>query len=125
MSLHDQALSGLPCRSRSARAISCSTCVAAAGIDHGDQEAARVLVRARAELGKRARDPLGLQAGELHGQRFAFRRGIKKALAAVVLAFLLHDIALVDELLEHAAERLLGDVQDVEQVGDLHARDGG
>ena len=36
-------------------------------------------------------------------------------------AFLLHHIALVDQLLEHAAERLLGDVEDLEQVGDLHA----
>ena len=37
-------------------------------------------------------------------------------------ALLLHDVALVDQLLEHAAERLLGDLQDIEQLGDLHAR---
>ena len=46
----------------------------------------------------------------------------RQPLAAVVRAFLLHDIALVHELLEDAAERLLGDAQKVEQVGDLHAR---
>ena len=52
-------------------------------------------------------------------QRLALRRGIEQALAAVVVAGLLHDIALVEQLLEHPAERLLGDAQDVEQVGDL------
>ena len=52
----------------------------------------------------------------------ALRRDVKQALAAVVRALLLQHVALVDQLLEHAAERLLGDVQDVEQVGDLHAR---
>ena len=46
---------------------------------------------------------------------------MEEPLAAVVGALALHDIALVDELLEHAAERLLGDFQDVEQVGDLDA----
>jgi hypothetical protein len=40
---------------------------------------------------------------------------------AVVRAFLLHHVALVDELLEHAAERLLGDLEDVEQLRNLHA----
>ena len=70
---------------------------------------------------ERAGDALGLQAGELHRQRLALRRDVEQALAAVVLALLLHDVALVDQLLEHAAERLLGDLQDVEQVGDLHA----
>ena len=49
-------------------------------------------------------------------------REIEEALAPVVGARLLQHIALVDELLEHAAERLLGDLEDVEQFGDLHAR---
>ena len=31
-------------------------------------------------------------------------------------------VAFVDQLLEHAAERLLGDAQDIEQLRDLHAR---
>ena len=31
-------------------------------------------------------------------------------------------VALVHQLLEHPAERLLGDLQHVEQIGDLHAR---
>jgi hypothetical protein len=49
-------------------------------------------------------------------------RDIEQTLAAVVRALLLHHIALVDELLEHATERLLGDLEDVEQLRDLHAR---
>src|SRR5450759_2410188 len=36
-------------------------------------------------------------------------------------AFFLHYEALIDQLLEHAAERLFGDVEDLQQVGDLHA----
>ena len=39
----------------------------------------------------------------------------------VLRAFFLHHEALIDQLLEHAAERLLGDVEDLQQVGDLHA----
>ena len=50
-----------------------------------------------------------------------FGGDVEQALAAVVRALLLHDVALVDQLLEHAAERLLGDLQHVEQLGDLHA----
>ena len=46
---------------------------------------------------------------------------MEEPLAAVMGALALHDIALVDELLEHAAERLLGDFQDIEEVGDLDA----
>ena len=61
------------------------------------------------------------KAGKLERQRLAFRRHVEQALAAVLRALLLHHVALVDELLEHAAERLLGDVEDVEQVGNLHA----
>jgi len=33
----------------------------------------------------------------------------------------LHHITFVDELFEHAAERLLGDLQDIEQVRNFHA----
>ena len=50
-----------------------------------------------------------------------FGGGVKQALPAVVVAGLLHDIALVEQLLEHPAQRLLGDAQHVEQIGDLQA----
>ena len=48
------------------------------------------------------------------------RRG-EKALAAVGAAGLLLDISLVDQLLQHAAKALLGDLEHVEQVGDAQA----
>ncbi len=77
--------------------------------------------RAGAELVEHAADARGLQPGKLHRQRFAGGAGIKQPLAAIVGALLLHDIAFIDQLLEHAAERLLGDFQNIEQLGDLHA----
>src|SRR5262245_44471722 len=95
--------------------------VAMVGVDHGGEEAAGRLVRVRPELGERMRDARSLQPGELHGERLALRRDIEQALAPVVRALLLHHVALVDELLEHAAERLLGDLEDVEQLRNLHA----
>ena len=70
---------------------------------------------------ERAVDAVGLQPGELRHQRLALGGGVKQALPAVVIAGLLDDIALVEQLLEHPAERLLGDAQDVQQVGDLQA----
>ena len=73
----------------------------------------------RPDLLERAVDALGLQARELADQRLALRRRIEQALPAVVVAGLLHDVAFVEQLLQHAPERLLGDAQDVEQVGDL------
>ena len=95
--------------------------LAIVGVDHGGEEAARRLMRVGPEFAEGAVDALGLQAGELERQRLALRRHVEQALAAVLRALLLHHVALVDQLLEHAAERLLGDVEDVEQVGDLHA----
>ena len=56
-----------------------------------------------------------------HRESRAFFGHIKKPLASIALAFLLQNVTFVDELLEDAAERLLGDAQNVEQVGDLHA----
>src|SRR6185295_1004215 len=95
--------------------------VAAFGIDHGGEECARRLVCMRAEAGERARDPLSLQPGKLHGELFALRRGEKEAVTPVVRALLLHHVILVHQLLEHAAERLLGDAQDLGKVRYLHA----
>ena len=46
---------------------------------------------------------------------------IEQALATVDSSRALHDIALVDELLQHAPEALLGDLQRIEQVGDAKA----
>ena len=63
----------------------------------------------------------GLQPRKLHRQGLAFRRDVEQALAAIVGALFLRHVALIDELLEHPAERLLGDFQDVEQLRNLHA----
>src|SRR5436305_15141964 len=46
--------------------------VALVGIDHGGEKPAGFFVRARAEVGERARNTRGLQAGELHGQPLPF-----------------------------------------------------
>ena len=51
----------------------------------------------------------------------AFFGGVEQALAAVGLAGLLFDIAVVDQLAQHAGKALLGDFQDIEQVGNRHA----
>ena len=65
--------------------------------------------------------PIGLQAREFADQRLALGGGEKKALPPVVIAGLLHDIPFVEQLLEHPSQRLLGDAQHVEQIGDLQA----
>ncbi len=66
-------------------------------------------------------DAVQLRAHEPLAQFFAGLRQVKQSLAAVVLAFLLEDIALVDQFLQHAAEALLGDAKDVEQLLHGHA----
>src|SRR5450755_4795587 len=95
--------------------------LAVIGVDHGDEETPRRLMRVWAELGEGAVDTLRLQAGKLERQGLALRRHIQETLPPVLRAFLLHHEALIDQLLEHAAERLLGDVENLQQVGDLHA----
>ncbi len=63
-----------------------------------------------------------MRAGQPQGELGALRRDVEQALAAVELALLLLDVAHVDELLEHAPQRLLGDLQNVQQLRNLHAR---
>src|SRR5215212_44766 len=95
--------------------------VAAPSVDHGGEEGTRRLVRVGPEPGQSARDAFGLQAGELHGERFALRRDEQEAVAPVVWSLLLQHIALIHELLEHAPERLFGDAQSLQEIGDLHS----
>src|SRR5262249_14543887 len=94
--------------------------VALLGIEHRSQESAGGIVGVRPHLREGTRDAGGLQARELHRQALPFRRDVEQALAPIVHPLLLHDIALVDELLEHPAQRLFGDFHDVEQVRNLH-----
>src|SRR6185437_5098629 len=94
--------------------------VAAVRVDHGGEKLARGIMRAGADLGERLRDASGLQAREPQRELGPLRGRVEQALAAIALAFLLLDVAFVDQLLEHAAERLLGDLENVEQRRDLH-----
>ena len=94
-------------------------------VDHVAQESPHGFGVSRAHVVQRVVDAIGLQASQFRDQRLALGRGEKKALTLIGVAGLLHDIVLVDQLLQHAAERLLGDAQDIEQIGDLQARDSG
>ena len=65
-------------------------------------------------------------AARLHGVEPARQGGalvgrVQQPLASVGLARHLHDPPLVDQLLEDAGQTLLGDLEDVEQVGDAQA----
>ena len=71
---------------------------------------------------QRLRHPLGLQAVEAAGEAGALFRRAQQPLAAVATARLLRDPAFVDELLQHAGQALLGDLQDLQQVRDPQAR---
>src|SRR3954465_1565088 len=66
-------------------------------------------------------DERGLQLRHPKRQFPALLGRIEQPLAAVARPLPLLDIALIDELLEHPAERLLGDLENVQEVGDLHA----
>ena len=46
----------------------------------------------------------------------------KEPLPAIVGALVLDDVALIDQLLENAARATFGDLEDVEQIGNLHSR---
>src|SRR5262245_7023726 len=96
--------------------------VAIFDIYHRGEKPARCIVCIRTELAKCAADSLRLQDCQPESEAFAFRRRIQQALTAVLRPFLLQNVTLVDQLLEHAAERLLGDVEDLQQVGNLYAR---
>src|SRR6202042_166366 len=88
-------------------------------IDHGAQELPDSLEAGRLDAAQCAIESIGLQPCKLCHQRLALGGGEKKALPAIAVAGLLHDIAFVEQLLQDAPERLLGDSQHVEQVGNL------
>ncbi|MCY1546798.1 hypothetical protein D9M68_828130 [compost metagenome] len=46
---------------------------------------------------------------------------MQQALPAIRVPGFLFDIAIVDQLSQHAGQALLGDLEDIEQVGDRHA----
>lgn len=78
--------------------------LAIAAIDHCEQETAGLLTRSGSDIVKGSGDPLCLQGGKFHGQRFARRRGIKKALSAIIGPFFLQHVALINQLLENTRQ---------------------
>src|SRR5688572_16294414 len=66
-------------------------------------------------------DAMQLRSHELPVQIDPALRQIEQAPAAIKRTFLLHDIAPLDQFAQHAAERLLGDLQNVEKLGNPHA----
>ena len=61
----------------------------------------------------------GLQSGQAHGKVMTFPGGEQKPLAPVQRPRSLLDKILVDQLFQNPAEALLGNAQDIEQVGHL------
>jgi hypothetical protein len=92
-----------------------------AGVDHGTQKAGRGGLMRLPTLGERAHDPPGLELGKPQREFLTPRRREQQALAPVGEAGPLLDEILVDQFLEHPIEALLGDLQDVEQLGDGEA----
>jgi hypothetical protein len=73
-------------------------------IDHRAQEMADGVGTIRPDIPECAVDPVGLQSCEPGHQRLALGGGEKKALPAVVVAGFLHDVALIEQLLEHTSQ---------------------
>src|SRR5260221_14154008 len=79
-------------------------------------------MRIDSEHRKSLREKSRLQSSQLHRQRFAFWRDIEQPLTSVIGGRPLGDVALVDQLLEDAAEGLLGDFENIKEFRDLHSR---
>ncbi len=92
-----------------------------AGVHESEQEARGQSVASRPRVAQGVANALGLQVGELPRQHPSLRRGRQEPLAPVFTPFPLLDEPLIDELLEDPSERLLGDAEDVEELGDGEA----
>ncbi len=86
------------------------------------ESAFSILLSRLQELRRHVLDAAGLDGDELARQRLALRREVQQPLAAVGRAGAAVDEALIHQFAQHPAEALLGDAQDVEQVGDAHTR---
>ena len=73
---------------------------------------------ARRKRGQSCPDPDFLGPGQAGRERLSSRRRVEQTLAAIVRARALLDVSRVDKLLEDARQALLGDLQDVEEIGD-------
>src|SRR5262249_17561145 len=59
---------------------------------------------------------------EFESEGFAFPGHEEQAVAAIVSAFFLRDVSLINQLFEHSTQRLLCDVENLKQVGNLYSR---
>ena len=91
-------------------------------IDDREEELARRFVRAGRQALKHALEPPRLHGREIEREPPALRGREQKPVPAVGHARPRLDEILIDEILHHAVEALLGDAEDVEQPGDRHAR---
>ena len=66
-------------------------------------------------------DPIDLQGNQLIGKRRAFRRQGEKAFSPIRLASLLDDKSLIDQLFQNPRETLLGNFENIKEIGDAQA----
>ena len=91
-------------------------------LDDAGEERRRRRLRPWAGTGQGLADPIGLQRQQPDGELAALVGRVQAPLPAVDRAGSLEDIALVDQLLEHPRQTLLGDLEDAKQVGDPQPR---
>ena len=103
------------------RSMRRATLSRSSGVDDAAQELLGAFALGRRQRGQRLAEAARLQVDEAERQRAAGFGRVEQALAAVERPGLLLDEAVVDELLQDAAEALLGDLEDVEEVGDADA----
>lgn len=96
--------------------------VAIFGIHHGHKERAGGGPFSGSEFRQSALYSHCLQVGELQGQSLSFARNVEKPLAAIAGPGALFHVILVDERREYAAERLLRDAENIQQIRDVDAR---
>jgi len=79
-------------------------------------------VRVGTEFTECPTNSLRLQSRELESEGFAFPGREQQTLSAIVRALFLRDVPLINQLFEYPTQRLLRDVEDLKQVGNLYAR---
>src|SRR5260221_3024488 len=92
------------------------------GADDPEHDLAKPLDRLRPGLAVGLGDPRPLVFGELTLELDALGGQAEKALATIALAGTLGDETLLDELAQHAAQALLGDLEDAKQLRHRHFR---
>jgi hypothetical protein len=93
-----------------------------ARIDHGEEKVDRLRTRPRRTLPEHPREPSRLQKRGIQRKSLSARGWKQLTLAAVLYAWAGLDIVPADQFLEDAIETLLGDFQNVQQLGDREPR---